>query len=262
MTNAVKLEGAGVSVSGAELLRDVDFEIQPGEHWVILGPNGAGKTTLAKLIAGRQYPSAGSVEVLGQKTSDTAPVHIASRVGLASAEVAGRLPGTATVLSVVLPAAWGQTSQFVEEYEPADEERARDLLAALGVGDLADRRLSTLSEGEAQRVNIARALMADPEIVILDEPTAGLDLGARETLVGALREIMADPKSPAVIMITHELEEIAPGFTHVALMKDGEMVAKGPIDETLTAEQLSEVFGLPLAVEQRGGRWWARAKTN
>ncbi len=256
MESAVKLEGAAVSVSGTPIVQGLDLDILPGEHWVVVGPNGAGKTTLAKLIAGREFPTSGSVQVLGQETTDLESTYLGSRVGFASSAVADRLPGTSTVLSLVMPAAWGQTHQFSEEYEEVDEQRARDLLAALGIGDLADRRFSTLSEGEAQRVSIARALMADPEIVILDEPTAGLDLGARETLVVALRDIMADPKSPVIIMITHELEEIAPGFTHAALMKDGTITRKGPISEVFTDQNLSETFGLPLQLVEHSGRWW------
>ncbi len=256
MESAVKLEGAGVSVSGTPLVQNLDLDIQPGQHWVVVGPNGAGKTTLAKLVAGREFPTEGSVQVLGHETADLDGTYLGSRVGFASSAVADRMPGTSTVLSLVMPAAWGQTHQFTEEYEEVDEERARDLLTALGIGGLADRKFSTLSEGEAQRVSIARALMADPEVVILDEPTAGLDLGARETLVVALRDIMADPGSPVIIMITHELEEIAPGFTHAALMKDGTITSKGPIGDTLTGQSLSETFGLPLELVEHSGRWW------
>ncbi len=260
MEAAAKLENVTVQLSGQNVLDDVSFEMAPGQHWVILGPNGAGKTTLAKLIAGRQFPTSGSVQVLGEPSDEVESHYLASRVGFASSSIQDRLPATETVLSLVMPAAWGQTHRFDEEYEAEDETRAHDLLAALGIGNLADRRFMTLSEGERQRVLIARALMADPEIVILDEPTAGLDLGARETLVTALSDLMADPATPSILMITHELEEIAPGFTDVALMRDGKIVHSGSLEETLNAQTLTETFGLPLDVEQHGGRFFAHAK--
>ena len=243
-----------------EILNNVSFKVEPGENWVLLGPNGAGKTTLARLVAARDYPTAGSVSVLGVDTSGEDATYIASRVGVASQETRDRVSGADTAADIVLAAGWGQTVQFGEEYEDADRQRANDLLAALGVGNLADRRFSTLSEGERQRVSIARALMPDPEIVILDEPTAGLDLGARETLVLALSEIMAGRNAPSVLLITHEIEEIAPGFTHAALIVGGEVMKAGPISEVLTSQGLSEAFGLPLEVTNEDERWWARAR--
>ena len=243
-----------------EILKNVNFKAAPGENWVLLGPNGAGKTTLARLISARDYPTSGRASVLGVETAGEEATYIASRVGVASQDTRDRVSGADTALEVVLSAGWGQTVQFGEEYEDADRERARDLLSALGVGDLADRRFGTLSEGERQRVSIARALMPDPEIVILDEPTAGLDLGARETLVLALSEIMAGRNAPSILLITHEIEEIAQGFTHAALAVGGEITKAGPITEVLTSEGLSEAFGLPLEVTHEDGRWWARAR--
>lgn len=259
MTSAAALQNVSLEIAGQKILNDVSLSIEDGQHWVLIGPNGAGKTTVARMISGREYPTSGQVTVLGQRTEDAESTYLASRVGFSSANVRDHLSESSSVLSLVLPAAWGQTVRFDEQYEDVDEARARDLLVALGIGDLADRRFGTLSEGEKQRVSIARALMADPEIVILDEPTAGLDLGARETLVVALAEIMGDPASPSVVMITHELEEIAPGFTHAALLREGKTVSAGPLDEVLTATNLSEVFGLELDVEKRDGRWWATA---
>ncbi|WP_099333162.1 ABC transporter ATP-binding protein [Actinomyces minihominis] len=260
MQPLIDLQGVSLRRGRAEILRDVTFTVNPGENWVILGPNGAGKTTLARLVAARDYPSAGTANVLGSDTSGEEATYLASRVGVASADTRERISASDIVEDVVLSAGWGQTVQFGEEYEDDDRSRARDLLAALGVGELAQRRFGTLSEGERQRVSIARALMPDPEVVILDEPTAGLDLGARETLVMALTEIMAAPKAPAIILITHEIEEISPGFTHAALIKDGTVAAAGPIGEVLTNENLSSAFGLPLEVTNEDGRWWARAR--
>lgn len=262
MRVAAELENVGFERLGSRILSDVTLTFDEGQHWVLLGPNGAGKTTVAKLIAAREFPTEGIVRVLGEDTRDAQSVYLASRVGFASADVRDRLRPTDTALALVLAAAWGQTATFSETYEGSDRERAQDLLAALGVADLADRQFGTMSEGERQRVTIARALMSDPEIVILDEPTAGLDLGARETLVVALRDLMADPATPTMILITHELEEIAPGFTHAALLSEGRVVKSGLIEEVITGDNLTTAFGLELQVDRAHGRWWAKARTD
>lgn len=256
---AIRLSDVTVTRAGVDILKDVSLEVEPGQHWVLLGPNGAGKTTVAKLISGREYPSEGTVEVFGEDTDDLEATYLSSRVGFASAHERSRLSPIDSVVSLVMAAGWGQTGSHDETYEETDQRRALDLLAALGIADLAERPFGTLSEGERQRVSIARALMADPEIAILDEPTAGLDLGARETLVQALGEIMASPTAPTVILITHEIEEIAPGFTHVGLMRDGRITLSGPIAEVLTAENLTQTFGIALTVERSGDRWWAHS---
>ena len=256
----VALEGVTLKRGHRTILEDVDFQVRSGENWVVLGPNGAGKTTLAAVASARDYPTTGSAKVMGEETSHQEPTYVGSKVGVSSQEVRDRIDGGETVEGAVLSAAWGQTSRFDDRYEDQDRARAQDLLAALGLVDMGERRFATLSEGEKQRVSIARALMADPEVIILDEPTAGLDLGARETLVDALQEIMTGPGAPSVLMITHEIEEIAPGFTHAAVMKDGRVVAAGPIEETLSEPVLSDAFGLPLQVTREGGRWWARAR--
>lgn len=259
MQPLVDLQGAGLKRGRTTIVSDIDFQVNPGEHWVIVGPNGAGKTTLARLVSARDYPTSGTATVLGVDTSGEDANYMASRVGVAAADMRDRVGGTDTVLDVVVAAAWGQTFPFSEDYEDDDRARGQDLLAALGMAGFEGRTFGSLSEGEKQRVSIARALMADPEIVILDEPTAGLDLGARETLLLAMSEIIADPKSPSILLITHEIEEIAPGFTHALLMKDGTVAKAGPIAEVLSSESLSEVFELPLEVSSEGGRWWARA---
>lgn len=260
MPSLIELEEVTLRRGRNQILDGVNLRVGPGENWVILGPNGAGKTSVARLIAARDYPTAGAVTVLGANTSGEESTYVASRVGVASQEIRDHVSPSDSVIDVVLSAAWGQTVQFEEEYEAEDSGRAGDLLAALGISELSARPFGTLSEGEKQRVSIARALMADPEVVILDEPTAGLDLGARETLVVALEEIMAGRGAPAIILITHEIEEIAPGFTHAALMKEGKVLASGPIGQVLTGENLTNAFGIPLEVRREGGRWWARAR--
>ncbi len=253
----VEVTGVDYARGGTQILQGVDLVVNAGEHWVFLGPNGAGKTSLARLISGRTYPSGGVVEVFGEDTTETESDYLASRVGVASLDVRDRLVEADDVLSVLLASTWGQVGTFDEEYEDEDVERAKDLLAALGIKNLQDQPFGTLSEGEKQRVSIARALMVDPELLILDEPTAGLDLGARETLVAALSEIMGDKSAPSVVMITHEIDEIAPGFTHVALLEGGRIVKAGPLQEVLNSENLSDTFGLPLTVVERDGRYWA-----
>ncbi|MCI1641074.1 MAG: ATP-binding cassette domain-containing protein [Actinomyces sp.] len=257
MESVVELRDVTVERGGARLLNAVSLRTHVGEHWVVVGPNGAGKTTLVRVVSGREAPTSGTARVLGTDVATADPAELASRVGFSSQSVASRIPGSERVRSVVLTAAWGQSVSYREDYETQDTGRAEDLMAVFGVSALAARRFSTLSEGERQRVLLARALMADPEILILDEPTAGLDLGARELLVGALAEIAGHPGSPQLILVTHQIEEIAPGFTHAAVMSGGRIVAAGPLEETITGVALSRAFDLPLTAGVTDGRWWA-----
>ncbi len=256
----IDIENATVLAVGHQILSEVNWSFNPGEHWVIVGPNGAGKTTLARLLTGRASASEGHVSVLGKPVADHSSADLASQIGFASVDVGQAVPPHEKTIDFVLSAAWGQSVRFGEEYEAMDTSRAEDLLAALGVGGLGERPFMSLSEGERRRVLLARSLMADPEVLILDEPTAGLDLGGREILVQALGEIMDSPDSPGVILITHELEEIGPYFTHALLLDEGRVAASGPIEEVFTAERLSSLFGLDLAVNHVGGRWMATAK--
>ena len=258
METVVDLKDITLARGGTRILNSVSLTTQAGQHWVVLGPNGAGKTSLVRVISGRETPTQGEAVVLGERIGDVDPQEFATRVGLTSQSVAQRIPPQSTVKNVVLTAAWGQAVSYGEEYEGVDTDRASDLMAIFGVDSLADRRFSTLSEGERQRVLLARSLMADPEVLILDEPTAGLDLGARELLVEAITEIVAHPSSPQLILVTHQIEEIAPGFTHAAVMSHGRIVEAGPIDETITGVTLSKAFDLPLTTGRSDGRWWAR----
>ncbi|MFI9529171.1 ABC transporter ATP-binding protein [Micromonospora rosaria] len=255
----VSLETVGVRRSGTALLHDVDWRVELDERWVVLGPNGAGKTTLLNLAAGRLHPTTGTAHVLGERIGRTDINELRTRIGLSTAALAERIPAEERVSDVVVTAAWSVVGRWRESYDRADENRARGLLAQLGVGDLADRGYGTLSEGERKRVQIARALMTDPELLLLDEPAAGLDLGGREDLVARLAELAQDPDAPALVLVTHHVEEIPPGFTHALLLRDGGVVAQGLLDRTLTGENLSTTFGLPLTVERRGDRWTARA---
>lgn len=233
--------------------------VQEGEHWAVLGRNGAGKTTLLELAGGRMHPTSGTVQILEETMGRVDVFELRPRIGYASSALAARIPRGEAVSDVVLTAAYGVQGRWVEEYEPEDLERAKDLLAAFGMADMADRTFGTLSEGEKKRVQIARALMTDPELLLLDEPAAGLDLGGREELLQALNEILSGHFAPTTIMVTHHVEEIPSGVTHLLLIKDGAAVAAGPIGETLTSENLTETFDLPIELTEQAGRFQARA---
>src|SRR5690606_10324400 len=255
------LELADVTLirSGNRLLDDVTWSVADGERWVILGPNGAGKTTLLQIAAAQMHPTSGYAAVLGEILGAVDVFELRPRIGLTSAVLAERIPPGERVLDVVRTAAYAVVGRWRESYEQMDDERARWLLSRLGIGHLAQRTFGTLSEGERKRAQIARALMADPELLLLDEPTAGLDLGGRETLVATLGDIAADPAAPATILVTHHVEEIPAGFTHALLLTEGRVVAAGAINDTLTDDALTKTFGIALRVELIEGRWRARA---
>ncbi|MFC4616955.1 ABC transporter ATP-binding protein [Cellulomonas algicola] len=259
MTDVLDLQAVTIRRGTTTILDDVSWTVREGERWVVLGRNGAGKTTMLQVASGRMHPSQGTADVLGSRLGRVDVFELRPRVGLSSAALADRIPSGETVRDVVLTAAYGVTGRWRESYEELDEQRAADLLRAFGVERLADRFFGTLSEGERKRVQIARSLMTDPELLLLDEPAAGLDLGGREELVAALSELAADPRSPVLVLVTHHVEEIPPGFTHLLLLRDGRVHAAGPLDEVLTAENLSGAFGLDLEVDHVGGRWAARA---
>lgn len=244
---------------GNTLVNRVNWTVREGERWVILGPNGAGKTTLLQIAAAHIHPTRGTVTILDEILGAVDVFELRPRIGLASAALADRLPPTEVVLDVVLTAAYAVTGRWTESYQADDAQRAASLLGALGVNHLAQRRYGTLSEGERKRVQIARALMSDPELMLLDEPAAGLDLGAREDLVGRMSRLAADPGAPTLVLVTHHVEEIPPGFTHALLLRHGRVVAAGALSDTLTGAHLSETFGLPLEVASRDSRWTARA---
>ncbi|HEX5540828.1 MAG TPA: ABC transporter ATP-binding protein [Micromonospora sp.] len=255
----IALDGVGVVRSGTHLLRAVDWRVELDERWVVLGPNGAGKTTLLNLAAGRLHPTVGTAHVLGERIGRTDVAELRTRVGLSTSALAGRIPAAERVRDVVMTAAWSVIGRWREAYDVADEVRAKSLLDQFGVAGLADRAYGTLSGGERKRVQIARALMTDPELLLLDEPAAGLDLGGREDLVARLARLAHDPDAPALVLVTHHVEEIPPGFTHALLLREGGVVAQGLLSEVVTSEHLSTTFGLPLLVERFGDRFTARA---
>jgi len=256
----VALDGVTVHRGGTDLLADVSWQVELDERWVVLGPNGAGKTTLLALASARMHPTSGSVHLLGERLGGVDVFELRPRIGLSTASLADRIPPGETVSDVVVTAAYAVVGRFRERYDPLDEVRARMLLEQLGVAQLADRTYGTLSEGERKRVQIARALMTDPEVLLLDEPAAGLDLGGREDLVRRLGELAEDPEAPTLVLVTHHVEEVPPGFTHALLLRQGRVVAQGLAEEVLTAEHLTETFGVPLTLERSGGRFFARAR--
>jgi iron complex transport system ATP-binding protein len=259
----IQAERVTVTRGGTDLIRDIDWRVAPDERWVVLGPNGAGKTTLLSIVAARLHPTRGTVFVLGERLGRVDVFELRTRIGLSSMTVHDRIPGDELVRDVVLTAAWSVVGRTrgagFERYDGIDEARAAALLGQLGVAGLADRWYGTLSEGERKRVQIARALMTDPELLLLDEPAAGLDLGGREDLVRRLGALAADPAAPAIVLVTHHVEEIPPGFTHALLLREGGVVGSGPLGPTVTGENLSTTFGLPLVVDHGNGRFTARA---
>ncbi len=259
MSDVLHFSQVSVLRDGATLIDRLSWEVAEGERWVVLGPNGAGKTTLLQLASAHLHPSRGTATVLGETLGAVDVFELRPRIGLSSAALAERLPGREKVRDVVLTASYAMVGRWREVYEDVDAGRADELLAALGVAHLAARRFGTLSEGERKRVQIARALMTDPELMLLDEPAAGLDLGGREDLVRRLATIAADEDAPALVLVTHHVEEIPPGFTHALLLREGRVVSAGPMAEALSAATLADCFGIELELTRTGQRWSARA---
>lgn len=259
MTAVVELANVQVRRGKAVLLEDISWVIGESDRWVIIGPNGAGKTTLLQVLAGQRHPSSGVVALLGEILGGVDVFELRPRIGLTSAADAERIPRTEAVRNVVLSASYAVYGRWREEYEDYDYARADGLLRSLRVDHLADRTFGTLSEGERKRVQIARAMMSDPELLLMDEPAAGLDLSGRESLVATMGEICTDAASPATVLVTHHLEEIPLGITHAMLLNQGRVQAAGPVEQILTDELLSQAFGLPLRITRVAGRWSARA---
>lgn len=256
----LRLQDVAVRRDGAALLRGIDWTVNEDERWVVIGPNGAGKTTLLQVAATLLYPSEGIVEVLGERLGQADVFDLRPRIGLASAALAERIPPEEKVIDLVLTAAYAIMGRWTEEYDSNDVTRAVELIDMMGAAHLIRRRFGTLSEGERKRVQIARALMPDPEMLLLDEPAAGLDLGGREDLVRRLSVLANDLRSPTLMLVTHHVEEIPSGFTHGLLLKHGSVVAQGPLEHVMTADNLTQTFGVPLSLDRSAeGRWYARA---
>jgi iron complex transport system ATP-binding protein len=254
----IELDGVGVRRGGADLLAGITWSVELDERWVVLGPNGAGKTTLLQLAAAELHPTTGVMRVLGEQLGRVDVFELRPRIGLTSTALAGRIPARERVLDLVVSAGYAVVGRWREAYEQTDEGRARGLLYQLGVAPLADRRFGTLSEGERKRVQIARALMTDPELLLLDEPAAGLDLAGREQLLSRLAALAADPDAPTMVLVTHHVEEVPLGFTHGMLLRAGRVVAAGLLTDVMQADLLSVTFGTPLALDRLDGRYFAR----
>jgi iron complex transport system ATP-binding protein len=256
------LELADVTVRRGEatLIEGVDWTVEEDERWVVLGPNGAGKTTLLQVASAQIHPTSGVVGILGEVLGTVDVFELRPRIGLTSAAIAEKIPRGERVHDVVVSASYAVIGRWREHYDQLDHQRANELLTELGAGHLADRTFGTLSEGERKRVQIARSLMTDPELLLLDEPAAGLDLGGREDLVSTLSVLAMDEASPATILVSHHVEEIPPGFTHAMLMRGGRVVAAGPLEHVMTEEIVSATFGMPLQLTHEDERWAARRR--
>jgi iron complex transport system ATP-binding protein len=258
MSAVIEFADVTVRRGQAILLDAVNWTVLEGERWVVLGPNGAGKTTLMQVASAQLHPTSGLAGILGEVLGAVDVFDLRSRIGLTSSALAERIPRNELVRDLVVSASYGVVGRWREEYDALDHERAEALLVELGAKPLMDRTFGTLSEGERKRVQIARALMTDPELLLLDEPGAGLDLGGREDLVATLALLAYDELSPATVLVSHHVEEIPPGFTHALVLRNGGVVAAGPISEVITDSVLSATFGMPLHVTRQDERWQAR----
>lgn len=248
-----------VTRSGKRILGPITWQVYEGQRWVILGPNGAGKTTLLQLLAALIHPSKGTVHIMGEKMGSVDVFELRPRIGFTSSAMLDLLPGDEKVIDVVMTSAYAIAGRWQEEYDLWDESRAKALLNIFGVKELSQRILGTLSEGEKKRVQISRALMSDPELLLLDEPAAGLDLGGREDILRRITEYTSDSHSPVTIIVTHHIEEIPAGTTHALLLKDGQVAHLGEISTVLTSQNLSDVFGVNLQLNFDGYRYSATA---
>ncbi|WNG90255.1 ABC transporter ATP-binding protein [Mycobacterium sp. ITM-2016-00317] len=244
--------------NGRLLVGPVTWSVELDERWVVIGPNGAGKTSLLRMAAAMEHPSSGTAYVLGERLGRVDMSELRARVGLSSAALSQRVPDDETVRDLVVSAGYAVLGRWRENYDDIDYVQAVDMLESVGAEHLAERTFGTLSEGERKRVLIARALMTDPELLLLDEPAAGLDLGGREELVARMSDLAADPDAPALVLVTHHVEEIPPGFSHCLILSEGHVVDAGLLTDVLTAENLSKAFGQSIALDYIDGRYFAR----
>jgi iron complex transport system ATP-binding protein len=256
---AITLEGVTVRREGVPVLQGIDWRVEVGDRWVILGPNGSGKTTLLQVASARLWPTSGAVEVLGARLGAVDVRTLRPRVALVSGAVTRQLRADLVARHVVVSGRFGALETWWNRYTDDDWDKADGLLALAGVGDIGERPFGVISEGERQQVLLARALMGDPELLLLDEPFAGLDLGARERLLSRLTALALDAKNPPMVLVTHHCEEIPPGFTHSGLVSGGELVAAGTLTNVVTSERVSACFGVEVTVGCTDGRWWSRA---
>jgi iron complex transport system ATP-binding protein len=260
MSAILELSDISVRRGDRVILGPLNWKVLEGERWVILGPNGAGKTTLLQICSSLIHPTTGEINILGEKLGKVDVFELRTRIGLTSSALVEQLPPDELVMDVVLTAAYAMLGRWQEKYDLWDESRAMALLTALGVRELGERLFGSLSEGEKKRVQIARALMADPELLLLDEPASSLDLGGREDLLRRIESLSKDPLAPATVIVTHHIEEIPVGTTHALLLREGAVVAQGEVASVITDQNLTQAYGLAITVQTEGGRFFARAR--
>jgi len=260
MSAILELSDISVRRGDRVILGPLNWQVLEGERWVILGPNGAGKTTLLQICSSLIHPTTGEINILGEKLGKVDVFELRTRIGLTSSALVEQFPSDELVMDVVLTAAYAMLGRWQEKYDLWDESRAMALLTALGVRELGERLFGSLSEGEKKRVQIARALMADPELLLLDEPASSLDLGGREDLLRRIESLSKDPLAPATVIVTHHIEEIPVGTTHALLLREGAVVAQGEVASVITDQNLTQAYGLAITVQTEGGRFFARAR--
>lgn len=259
MSFSLDFNNISVLRDGKYILNNIDWKVEDNQRWVIIGPNGAGKTTLLRVAAAQIQPSSGTAKVLNRTLGDVNVFDLRTRVGFASSALVSHIPNSETVLDAVLTASYAITGRWNESYEDIDIRRARRVLNEWHLADYAERAVGTLSDGERKRLQLARSVMTDPELLLLDEPVASLDLGAREQTINILGSYATSPAAPSMVMVTHHLEEIPVGFTHALILVGGSVLAQGEIDRVITSDLLSEGFGFGLQVSQSAGRYSVRA---
>jgi len=259
MTTVIQLNDVSLVRGSRPILDRIDWRVEDNQRWVIIGPNGAGKTSLLRIIAAQIHPTIGTAEILGDRLGEVNVFELRTRIGFASSAQAAHIPNSETVLDAVMTASYAVTGRWNEKYDEVDERRARRVLAEWHLQDFADRAFGTLSDGERKRAQIARAVMTDPELLLLDEPVASLDLAAREHTIHIIGAYASAPTAPAMVMVTHHLEEIPKGFTHALILQNGKIFAAGEIETTITSDKISEAFGLAITVDSVDGRYRARA---
>jgi iron complex transport system ATP-binding protein len=259
MTTVIRLDHVSLVRDSKPILDRIHWTVEDNQRWVIIGPNGAGKTSLLRIAAAQIHPSLGTAQILGETLGEVNVFELRTRIGFASSALAAHIPNSETVLDAVMTASYAVTGRWNESYDDIDERRARRVLAEWHLQDFADRAFGTLSDGERKRTQIARAVMTDPELLLLDEPVASLDLAAREQTIKIIGAYASAPSAPAIVMVTHHLEEIPAGFTHALILQNGKIFAAGEIEHTITSDKISEAFGLPITVDVVDGRYRARA---